>query len=79
MTNDSIEIELKPLNTRRGQIKAQLTRFATFLDRLDSSYSISQLISRLEKVKLLWREFDDIQSHIELIDDCEEDNSTRNI
>lgn len=59
--------ELTAFVLRRGQIKAQLTRFQTFLNEPKSNI-LTQLRLRGEKIREAWSEFDAIQNNIELLD-----------
>lgn len=59
--------ELTAFVLRRGQIKAQLTRFQTFLNEPKSNI-ITQLRLRAEKIREAWSEFDAIQNNIEMLD-----------
>lgn len=59
--------ELAAFVLRRGQIKAQLTRFQTFLNEPRSKI-ITQLRLRAEKIREAWSEFDAIQNNIEMLD-----------
>jgi len=56
----------------RGQIKAKLTKFKTFLNDTGKSDNITQLKLRMEKIKAIWDEFDKVQNIIELRDDIPE-------
>lgn len=55
--------ELNQLIRKRGVIKAQLTRFATFIGEFVDDFS--QLELRLEKCEQSWHEFNSIQGAIE--------------
>jgi len=59
--------ELAAFVLRHGQIKAQLTRFQTFLNEPKSNI-ITQLRLRAEKIREAWSEFDAIQNNIEMLD-----------
>ncbi|XP_008182367.1 uncharacterized protein LOC103309231 [Acyrthosiphon pisum] len=59
--------ELAAFVLRRGQIKAQLTRFQTFLNEPKSEIK-TQLRLRAEKIREAWSEFDAIQNNIEMLD-----------
>ncbi|KAJ8977224.1 hypothetical protein NQ317_002477 [Molorchus minor] len=52
----STEDEVRNLHARRGVLKAQITRFETFLET-----------GRLDKLSLVWTAFDEVQTNIELI------------
>ncbi|CAI6362986.1 unnamed protein product [Macrosiphum euphorbiae] len=62
--------ELAVYIIRRGQLKAQLTKFQTYIEELDvdCGNNIIKLRLRLEKIKELWTEFDLIQNNIEIKD-----------
>lgn len=56
---------------KRGQLKAKLTRFQTFLNDSASENKV-QLKLRTEKIREIWNEFDVVQNNIEAKDDSEE-------
>jgi len=62
--------ELAVYIMRRGQLKAQLTKFQTYIEDLDVDWgnNIMKLRLRLEKIKELWTEFDLVQNNIEIKD-----------
>ncbi|XP_045461903.1 uncharacterized protein LOC123672004 [Harmonia axyridis] len=64
------------LRNKRGVIKAQLTRFTTFLNNI-SDKKITELPDRLLKCEELWDVFESIQSQIEVIDERELDSNER--
>lgn len=72
MTDSDVQLELRALNIRRGQIKSQITRFTTFVNNFDNNKTFAELQSRLEKIELLWSHFDDTQAQIELINNSDE-------
>ena len=57
--------EISDLIIKRGVVKGKLTRFSTFLKENPTS---SQIQTRLNKIKLLLDQFDEIQLQIELLD-----------
>nr|CAH7749250.1 unnamed protein product [Callosobruchus chinensis] len=64
------EIRCKQLTVERGQIKATLTRFVTFLDK----YSVDQLTNleaRLGHIETLLIDFNKIQSELEILNEDE--------
>lgn len=69
--------DLKELRSRRGAVKAKLTRFRVYLDanvigKDNLSEDIfSQLQVRLEKAEPLFDEFNEVQSEIKLLDESE--------
>ncbi|KAF2878905.1 hypothetical protein ILUMI_27265 [Ignelater luminosus] len=65
------ETDTNLLVTKRGQLKGQLTRFKTYLDNFNTSKSIIELTKRLEKIELIWGEFDACQLQIETISNDE--------
>jgi hypothetical protein len=67
--------DLNALIAQRGQIKAQLTRFATYLrtNGGDNVY-IDQIKVRTEKAKQTWEDFRCVQQQIEEEDRGNEDN-----
>src|SRR5436190_8486859 len=69
---------LTALVRSRGGIKSKITRFATFLSKIErNNCEIEHIIARLEKVEALWNEFDEIQGRIEDVDDSEEQLAER--
>lgn len=56
---------LKTLNLKRGQMKAQLTKFNTFLESEAANDTI-KLELRLSKITDLWNKFAEVQESIEL-------------
>lgn len=56
---------IKQLIQTRGQIKAHLTRFKTFLDHFDREQSIVAIETRLQRFEPLFEQFDTVQSKIE--------------
>jgi len=64
--------ELANLIKQRGRIKAKLTAFGNFIDRLNEDpEKRKELKVRIEKAQGLWEEFDAIQNRIEDIQDSE--------
>lgn len=61
--------ETKILVQKRAKIKMQLTRFKTYLEKWSERPDEQQLIERLEKIKLAWDSFDEIQTSLELLKD----------
>lgn len=62
----SEEVKAK-LIQRRATIKAQLTRFKSYLEKWSEQSDEQQLIERLQKVKDLWNSFDEVQSNLDLL------------
>lgn len=62
--------EVRGLVIQRGQIKAQITRFTTYVDEFDHD-NFFELELRLEKIDQLWKDFNVIQSKIECLDASE--------
>lgn len=56
--------ELAVYTIRRGQLKAQLTKFQTYINNVDVENNIMQIRIRLEKIKELWTEYDIVQNKI---------------
>lgn len=72
--------ELKALISQRGLLKAQLTRFVTFVDNLAIDKSkISEISRRLSKLDLVWNSFNEVQTKIELLDSSAETLEEREI
>lgn len=61
---EPVDSDIAKFIIRRGQIKAQLTKFQTFLND-GVSDKITQLKLRMEKIRTIWDEFDNIQNNIE--------------
>ncbi|XP_050520379.1 uncharacterized protein LOC126893882 [Daktulosphaira vitifoliae] len=72
MTTGEVRNELAVCIIRRGQIKAQLTKFQAFINDLANHNNQTQIGLRLEKIKEKWNEFDNIQNNIETLDPSEE-------
>lgn len=69
MTPPTKQQQLTSGLARREQLKARLSRFEAFLSNLSSQPdSRIQLESRLEAIKDVWSDFDNIQSNIEALD-----------
>jgi len=66
--------ELGALKSRRGQLKAHLTRFVMHLENVDKNKEINrtELKCRREKIEEVWQEFEQVQSAIELLLNDEE-------
>lgn len=61
---------LKQLRATRGQEKAKITRFRTFLDSCDES-NINQLPERISKAEKTYKDFEETQEQIELLRDMD--------
>ncbi|XP_046392228.1 uncharacterized protein LOC124160418 [Ischnura elegans] len=59
--------KIKELIIKRRHIKARVTRFKNFVERVEIPDGIHQLRLRLEKFKDIWQKFEDVQSEIELL------------
>ncbi|XP_016664554.1 uncharacterized protein LOC107885426 [Acyrthosiphon pisum] len=72
--------ELGALKSRRGQLKAKLTRFINHLSNVDKNVEINrtELRCRREKNEDVWQEFEQVQSAIELLLNDEENEETTN-
>ncbi|KAJ8961315.1 hypothetical protein NQ314_005964 [Rhamnusium bicolor] len=74
------ETDLKKI---RGQYKAQLTRFTSFVDSLpdfmDNKKKISELQTRLNKLETVYDDFEKVQSSIELVDESDEQIKEREL
>lgn len=55
--------DLVSLKTRRGQLKGQLTRFSTYVNK--DSVDPIEIKCRSKRMEELWSEFDQVQSKIE--------------
>jgi len=57
---------------KRSHIKAKLTRFITFLSECNENEEKRQeTAARLEKVETIWKEFDEVQTELEDINEAE--------
>ncbi|KAK9751726.1 hypothetical protein QE152_g4795 [Popillia japonica] len=54
------------LKSRKKVIKGQLTRFNTFISDAKNKSKLSEIETRLERINLLFSEFDDVQFKLEL-------------
>ncbi|KAL4119393.1 hypothetical protein QTP88_012202 [Uroleucon formosanum] len=72
--------ELGALKSRRGQLKAQLTRFINHLSNVDKNVEINrtELRCRREKNEDVWQKFEQVQSAIELLQNDEENKEATN-
>lgn len=61
--------EIGSLKGRRGQLKAQLTRFLNHLENVDKNkdFNRTELKCRREKIEDVWQEFEQVQSAIEML------------
>ena len=57
--------EINSLIIRRGQLKGQLTRFGSYVKDNKDSIEIEQLTHRREKIKVIWDDFEQVQTQIE--------------
>lgn len=58
--------EMRALIVRRATIKAQLTRFKSYLEKWSERPDEQQLVERFEKFRTTWVSFDEVQTSIEL-------------
>lgn len=76
---DSHEQTLQSLVLKRGQLKAQITRFQNFLDNFNCENSdILQIETRLTRIEGILDSFDDIQNQIELLSEFQIQETERN-
>ncbi|KAK9711080.1 hypothetical protein QE152_g25686 [Popillia japonica] len=61
------------LKSRKKVIKGQLTRFNTFISDTKNKSKLSEIETRLEKINLLFSEFDDVQFKLELANEGDEE------
>lgn len=64
---------------KRATIKAQLTRFNTYMESWADHPDEQQLTERLHRIKLTWDVFDDVQSKIEVKDDGGSNDNERDL
>lgn len=62
--------EIKQLVIQRGYAKRKLTLFKRFFDnfRIEQNPSVTQLRLRVEKLELVYQEFDNLQSELDRLD-----------
>ncbi|GAB1868101.1 hypothetical protein CAJAP_09180 [Camponotus japonicus] len=73
-----MEDELKRAQIRRGAIKRSLTRAAAFIESDDiNTANLTQIRQRKEKIDATWKEFDDVQTTIDLISEEDEADNER--
>uniref|UniRef100_V5I888 Uncharacterized protein n=1 Tax=Anoplophora glabripennis TaxID=217634 RepID=V5I888_ANOGL len=61
--------KLRSLITKRGVLKSHITRFANFIAGFqENNRSITELKVRLEKIEVMWEDFINIQTEIEILD-----------
>ncbi|XP_071056121.1 uncharacterized protein [Onthophagus taurus] len=65
--------ELKPLLAKKKLLKAQLTRFGTFLEKITTE-KLNELKIRLQNIKEILHEFNKIQNAIDLLNKDDEYN-----
>lgn len=71
----AFEQTLKKLRFTRGQHKASLTRFKTFVENFDlDNDDVTLLQVKFEKIEPVWNSFDTVQTEIELAVLDEDDN-----
>lgn len=75
--NTTDSAELKSLILKRGQIKAKITRFKTFIDSITEDSNFTELKKRIEKLDLIFNEFENIQTQIEEHDSSERQETER--
>lgn len=54
---------------RRGTIKRRITLFQKYFDEFDQSQDVINVKVRIDKLHEAWKNYDDIQNAIEIIDD----------
>lgn len=70
--------DMKELIAKRGILKAQLTKFTTFVNELANNQTkIGELRPRLIKLEQVWSGFGDIQTQIELMDETDAQSAER--
>jgi len=65
------------LTNRRGQIKGSLTRFINYMNKPENvtPENYPQMKLRSDKIALLWNLFDNVQSELEYLTECDEPTS----
>lgn len=63
-------MEIKKLVLRRGQLKATLTRFCSYVN--GHNPDIMSLKIRISKLEATWAEFEELQSRLEILDESQE-------
>ncbi|XP_070170444.1 uncharacterized protein [Polyergus mexicanus] len=69
----------RSLVQKRATIKAQLTRFNTYIESWADHPDEQQLTERLHRIKLTWDVFDDVQSKIESKDEGGNNDNERDL
>lgn len=75
---EEFQTEMKKLVAKRGHLKAQLTRFSTFVNANDDNPEcVVELTRRMQKTEYIYERFMEIQADIELICDSKEQYAER--
>jgi hypothetical protein len=69
--------DVKALIARRGQIKTTTTRIKTFLEKFRDGDNIYQLKSRLPNLRNAFKEFDQVQTQLESLQERERQDKER--
>jgi hypothetical protein len=69
--------DVKALIARRGQIKTTTTRIKTFLEKFRDGDNIYQLKSRLPNLRNAFKEFDQVQTQLESLQEGERQDKER--
>jgi molecular chaperone GrpE (heat shock protein) len=69
--------DVKALIARRGRIKATTTRIKTFLEKFRDDDNIYQLKSRLPNLRNAFKEFDQVQTQLESLQERERQDKER--
>jgi hypothetical protein len=59
------ENEIKSLKSKRAQLRARLTRFATFIQNSSNHQKPSEIKTRLDGIRVILSEFEDVHAQLE--------------
>jgi hypothetical protein len=69
------ENEIKSLKSKRAQLSARLTRFATFIQNSANHQKPSEIKTRLDSIRVILSEFEDVHAQLESLDPSEVDEA----
>lgn len=71
------QLMISRLVSRRGQLKGQLTRFKKFVTDSSNNSKITEISTRMQRMELIFDEFNKVQEEIEQYDESEQNFSER--
>ncbi|XP_057656756.1 uncharacterized protein LOC130894159 [Diorhabda carinulata] len=71
------QLMISRLVSRRGQLKGQLTRFKKFVADSNNNSKITEIYTRMQRMELIFDEFNKVQTEIEQYDESEQNFSER--